>query len=514
MISLPRFTRSFLATAGLLFVTAVALAADRHPKLSPDVSTATSSSVSVIIQYDSDPTGADEQRIEGRNGKVDSTLRSIRAIAAHVPQSSLDSLSKDPNVSYISPDRPVGARQAISSSAEYTTEPINANRVWAQGYDGTGIGVAVIDSGINPLDDLSGLEKKRRSRVVYNQSFLASAPNDVSDSFGHGTHVAGLIAGNGSESAGKRYSRTFYGVAPNVNLINLRVLDENGKGTDSSVISAIETAIALKDIYNIRIINLSLGRPIYESYTLDPLCQAVERAWKAGIMVVAAAGNNGRDLALNSEGYGTIEAPGNDPYALTVGAANSKGTPQVQDDVMASYSSKGPTFIDHVAKPDIVAPGNLVTSLLFRGDLLAIRNPAFVTLESFYIIKGGNEASKDYFPLSGTSMATGVTSGAVALLFQALPNLTPDQVKAMLMRNANRNSLPATNVVTDSTTGVSYTAHNDLLTVGAGYLDIWATLNYAQENWFRLPAGNAMSPVAAYEPRTGGIFLLKNDTAM
>jgi len=500
MLSLRKFTQFSFLTAVLLSSNAIALSAEQHSKLSPDVLTASSSeSVSIIVQYKTDPSDADEQLIRSRNGRVDHKLHGIRAFAAHVSKSSLDSMSKDSNVLYISPDRPLGARQAISTSAEYTAEPINATKVWAQGYDGTGIGVAIIDSGINPVDDISSKRKKSASRIVYSQSFLPSSPNDASDSFGHGTHIAGLIAGNGTNSTGKKYFRTFYGIAPNVNLINLRVLDANGHGTDSSVIDAIETAIALKDTYNIRIINLSLGRPIYESYTLDPLCQAVERAWKAGIMVVAAAGNNGRDLALNAEGYGTIEAPGNDPYVLTVGASNSKGTPQVQDDVMASYSSKGPTFIDHVAKPDIVAPGNLVTSLLFPGDLLAIQNPTFVTLKSFYISNANNNISKDYFPLSGTSMATGVTSGAVALLFQAVPNLTPDQAKAMLMRNANRDSLPRTNVVTDSSTNVSYTAHNDLLTVGAGYLDVWATLHYAQANYFKMPAGSAMSPVAAYD---------------
>ena len=175
--------------------------------------------------------------------------------------------------------------------------------------------------------------------------------------------MAGLIAGNGSQSTGSHYFRTFEGSAPNVNLINLRVLDENGAGTDSAVIAAIGEAIKLKNTYNIRVINLSLGRPIYESYKLDPICQAVEQAWKAGIVVVVAAGNDGRDLALNPEGYGTIEAPGNDPYVITVGAMRTMETATIADDLIASYSSKGPSFIDHTVKPDIVAPGNLVTSL-------------------------------------------------------------------------------------------------------------------------------------------------------
>src|SRR5439155_14905992 len=120
----------------------------------------------------------------------------------------------------------------------------------------------------------------------------------------------------------------------------------------------------LKSLYNIRVLNLSLGRPIFESYTVDPLCQAVEAAWKAGIVVVVAAGNYGRDDARKTKGYATIQSPGNDPYVITVGATNSKGTARPYDDSMASYSSKGPTAIDHIVKPDIVAPGNGVVSVL------------------------------------------------------------------------------------------------------------------------------------------------------
>src|SRR5208283_4443934 len=139
-------------------------------------------------------------------------------------------------------------------------------------------------------------------------------------------------------------------------------LDQTGAGTDSSVIAAIEQAIALKAKYNIRVINLSLGRPVYESYKADPLCQAVEQAWKAGITVVVAAGNYGRANPATTFGYGTITAPGNDPYVITVGAMNDKGTPTLTDDVITTYSSRGPTLYDMVAKPDIVAPGNLIDS--------------------------------------------------------------------------------------------------------------------------------------------------------
>src|SRR5262249_27174248 len=152
---------------------------------------------------------------------------------------------------------------------------------WQLGYDGTGIGVAVIDSGIFDIPDLDNASKK--SRIVYSQDFVGKP---AIDQYGHGTHVAGIVGGNGVNSTGSEYTYTFRGIAPNVNLINLRVLDQYGQGTESAVIAAIQTAIALKSTYNIGVINLSLGRPVYETYTLDPLCQAVEQAWNAGIVVV------------------------------------------------------------------------------------------------------------------------------------------------------------------------------------------------------------------------------------
>ena len=440
-------------------------------KVSPDAAAMPAGSkVDVIIQYKHDPGWDADFQVYRAGGLLKGSLPSIKAVAATVPASSLESLASDWNVSYISLDRPLWSRSTATTTAistigaEYTTEPINASQVWAMGYVGTGIGVAVIDSGINTVDDLSvvGVSSIVKlavgSRIVYSASFLPD-PTDGSDQFGHGTHVAGLIAGNGVASKGLQYTRTFSGVAPNANLIDLRALDENGGGTDSSVIAAIEAAISLKDTYNIRVINLSLGRPIWENYTQDPLCQAVEQAWKAGIVVVVAAGNSGRNQALNGEGYGTIEAPGNDPYVITVGAMRTMRTAGLQDDRIASYSSKGPSFLDHVSKPDLVAPGNLLPSLKFEHDPLAINNPTFATLNSYYKTKGNTKTSEDYFPLSGTSMATGVTSGAVALLIQSHPDLTPDQVKALLMKNANRSYFPASSSVTDSVSGAVYAAN-------------------------------------------------------
>jgi len=334
-----------------------------HRKISPDASASSSSRVQVIIQYKQEPGQDQEDAIALSGGTLLRKLHSIHAHAATVPQSQLEKLAADPNVRYISLDRPLAARATTMNGAEYTTEPINAPQVWAQGYNGTGIGVAVIDSGIQNHPDLQGglgwqqpalrfsggtptaLQAGTRGpgRVVWEQNFVPNGGGNVNsnagDSFGHGTHVAGLIGGNGSQSTGLLFYRTFKGAAPNVNLIDLRALDANGAGTDSQVIAAIEQAIALKSYFNIRVINLSLGRPIWESYTLDPLCQAVEQAWKAGIVVVVAAGNNGRDLNLNAEGYGTTEAPGNAPYVITVGAMNTMETASIKDDIIASYSS-------------------------------------------------------------------------------------------------------------------------------------------------------------------------------
>jgi len=241
--------------------------------------------------------------------------------------------------------------------------------------------VAVIDSGVTAVGDLYWWIPSNQtygSRVVYSQNFVPGTA-DTSDQYGHGTHVAGIIASEGWFSTGSNFTHTFKGIAPNANIINLRVLDQNGAGTDSSVIAAIQTAISLKSTYNIRVINLSLGRQVYESYTLDPLCQAVEAAWNAGIVVLAAAGNQGRNDSASTEGYGTIAAPGNDPYVITVGVMKTANTPTRIDDSIASYSSKGPTAYDYVVKPDIVAPGNQVVSTLApNAALLSSPPPTFI----------------------------------------------------------------------------------------------------------------------------------------
>ena len=475
----PRLAFLALAAAGLC------LAADA--RIARELANATGDAqVDVIVQYAQEPSDHDRDRLSRVGGALKWDLHSIHAEAVRVPAGAIATLASDPNVVYVSPDRPVRAMLDLSAAA------VNAAAARSFDLDGTGIGVAVVDSGIAAHPDLG-------KRVVYSTSVLGGS---ATDGYGHGTHVAGIVGGSGKDSTGQIFTRTFKGIAPNVNLIDIRVLGSNGQGTDSSVIAGIEQAIQLKNRYNIRVINLSLGRPVFESYTVDPLCQAVEAAWNAGIVVVVAAGNDGRDDSMGTNGYGTITAPGNDPYVITVGAMKTNGTPQRGDDTIASYSSKGPTVIDHVVKPDLVAPGNQVCSLLDNGSYLDTTYPQNIVPFTYYTDTSIGLPTPMYYTLSGTSMATPVVSGAAALLIQQNPRLTPDQVKARLMKSAYK-AFPASSTVIDPTTGIAYTDQYDIFTVGAGYLDIAAALNNNDTG-----RGLALSPTVAQAGNSGSYQLV------
>ncbi len=492
----------------------VAMASAKNEKLSPELRRQTTlGSVDVIVQFHSRLSIRHHQMMASRGGRLENELRVVNAATYTVPASALKLLANDPDVAYISPNRPLkamGTATATTNTLDYHTDTVNAPYAWGLGLDGTGIGVAIIDSGIYDMSDLHGAGKglSGGTRIVYNQNFTSLSFWDTTDHYGHGTHVAGIVGGDGNNSTGSQYFYTFNGIAPNVNLINLRVLDQNGAGTDSEVISAIQTAIILKPFFNIRVINLSLGRPVYESYTLDPLCQAVEAAYQAGIVVVASAGNDGRDNSAGTSGYGTITAPANDPYVITVGAMKSMGTPSRADDQIATYSSKGPTAIDHLAKPDLVAPGNDVISLYNSGLALAKLYPANEVAKSIYQSNNGNGISNTYFVLSGTSMAAPMVSGAAALMLQQNPALTPDQVKATLMQTASK-TFPQFSTYTDPTTNITYTDQYDLFTVGAGYLDIQAALQSTD-----LSTGFARSPVVTFDSTTQNVYFVADSFAV
>ncbi len=461
-------------------------------KLAPELSTeAAGSNVKVIIQFKQAPLASDLLSIGLLGGIVSSTLGAVNALIATLPKSGLQSLASNPNVLYVSSDRP------LHKMVDYSTAAVNASAAWNSSLTGLGVTVAVIDSGIAQSEDLDFL--KVLPRVVYRRSFANSFA--LGDRYGHGTHVAGIIGANGAASSCSNCTRTLKGVAPNATLVDLQVLDATGSGTDSAVMQAIDQAITLKDILNIRVINLSLGRPVYESYKLDPLCQAVEAAWKAGLTVVVAAGNDGRDNTIGNDGYGTIGSPANDPYVITVGAMKAMGTYTRTDDLIASYSSKGPSGIDFVVKPDLVAPGNHVVSLESAGSTLA-NDPLTAVPLSYYEATTDSTISTHFMMLNGTSMATPVVSGAVADLLEGEPSLTPDQIKARLMKTAYK-TFPASSTAVDDTTGQSFTSYYDIFTIGAGYLDIAAALSNHDP-----VKGNALSPTATYNATDGTVYLV------
>lgn len=435
------------------------------------------------------------QKIAALQGSVVSEFKTLNAGLYRVPSSALAALDQDPQVSFVSIDRQVSHKLA------YTAAAINAAAVWKAGYNGSGVGVAIIDSGINVDPNLGS---GPRSSIVYSRDFThPGAHGDPSDHYGHGQHVSGIVASNGLASSCVSCTKTFLGIAPGASLINLKVLDDNGVGSDSRVLAAIDTAILLKDRYKIRVLNLSLGRPVLESYTRDPLCQAVEAAWKAGLVVVVAAGNEGRDNSFSENGYGTITAPGNDPYVITVGAIKAENTFTRADDLIASYSSKGPTTVDHVVKPDILAPGNQVVSLLAPNSTLLQEFPANQVPVSTYAANSGTGNSRVYFLLNGTSMAAAVVSAASADILQAYPSLTPDQIKALFMQSASK-TFPTSSSVTDPSDGSVYVSYYDLFTVGAGYLDMQAALKAAGSMH---ATGSSLSPFASYDSRSGAVAL-------
>lgn len=449
--------------------------------------------VRVIVQYKQVPTAAHYAKMQSRGGFLHAKLHLIKGAAFTIPVSALPALEADPEIASVTIDH------AMNVADDLTNDATGVPSAWSAGYTGAGVTVAVIDSGINDSHpDLQG--PNGTSRVVYHQDFTGTPTSNSSgaqyDLYGHGTHVAGIIAGNGSLSGGN-----YAGVAPGATLVDLRALDQNGAGTDSTVIAAIQQAIALQSTYNIRIINLSLGRGIGVSYTQDPLCQAVEAAWQSGIVVVVAAGNYGRLSVNGSNGYGTVTAPGNDPYVLTVGATKSNGSTSTSAETLASFSSKGPTTYDHVVKPDMVAPGNDIVSLAAPGATLEAAYPTELVT--------GSDGNNDYFTLSGTSMATPAVVGAAALLLQEQSTLTPDQVKARLMVSATKLTTAFGLVSTSAFVphlSQTFTSTYDLFSVGSGLMNVQA----ATTSTALAPAtvGSALSPTAVYNAQTGGVSVV------
>ncbi|HKP22047.1 MAG TPA: S8 family peptidase [Thermoleophilaceae bacterium] len=359
--------------------------------------------------------------------------------------------------------------------AQPTMNAVQANKAWNRAT-GRGVGVAVIDTGI--AGNLVDFQTPgwNGSRVIAS-AVTNPCASDAQDHYGHGTHVAGLIAGNGLlYPTDQQLFGKYMGVAPRANLVSVKVSDDDGNTTVLDVINGIQFAVDNKSAYNIRVINLSLSSAAAESYTTDPLDAAVEQAWNSGITVVVAAGNE----ALESDGV--TFSPANDPWVITVGALDDKNTMLRLDDALAPWSSRGLTQ-DGVQKPEVLAPGVGLVSTLAANSDFAHTCPACVV-------------DGRYFRAGGTSMATGVVSGAAALLIEAHPNWTPAQVKGALM--ATLVDVPGAGGVIDvnaaldanATASVSL-APNTLIDPTSGLID-WTRASFRRAS-FRDASGSNLS---------------------
>lgn len=324
----------------------------------------------------------------------------------------------------------------IVTSTSSSSTTLGATLGLTTGTGDGSIGVAVIDSGIE-----DGLDLDSRITAFYDFThgdILAATP---SDGYGHGTHVAGLVAS------------AYVGVNPDARLIGLRVLNDQGQSSTADVLRAIEFAITNKNLLNIQVLNLSLGHPIYEPAATDPLVQAVEHTVREGQVVVVSAGNFGINPNTGQPGYAGIASPGNSPSAISVGTVRTFNTVTCDDDRIALYSSRGPSWYDGFAKPDFSAPGDNLLSVAAAGSVLRQEQE-----------KRGNTG--EYMRLSGTSMAAGVASGVVSLVLESNHGLTPNALKAVLEYSA---------IPVKDDDGVGY----DALTQGSGGLNAAGALALA-----------------------------------
>ena len=384
--------------------------AKAHPSLLRQGEGAPVRALDVIVRETRPASGQAEELIHQLGGNVTHELPILGGFSAELPTTSVSSLVRSPSVARVWEDgriRMSGLDLDLLDLGEMDSVP--ANKVWRKSirlpstYTGSGVGVAVLDTGLSRLADLG-------NRVLVRVDFTPE--HDGYDHYGHGTHMAGLIAGNGALSGG-----TWAGAAPKASLISVKVAGRDGSTDVSVVIAAMQWLVAHRAAYNIRVLNLSFGTDAVQSYLLDPLDYAVEQVWRSGIAVVVAAGNRGSVP-------GTINKPGDDPFVITVGAADVRGTASTGDDVVAGFSSRGPTH-DLMAKPDLVAPGVGMVSNRAVGSTLDATYPAA-------------RVGDYYFKGSGTSQAAAVVSGVAALMLQANPSMTPDVLKATLVGTATR----------------------------------------------------------------------------
>lgn len=427
------------------------LIAKAQPQLLQMAAENPSQAVTVIVQKLGQDTQAEVQVAE-LGGRVTRSLSIINAFGAELTAQAALELSRLESVRWVSLDARVNSSacsQCIDASmlASAYVKTVQADKVWNNSpyLQGKNIGIAIVDSGINPNGDL--YTNMGVNRQVANVRFNTDYNQNTSDGYGHGTHVSSVAAGDGSDSNGQ-----YIGVAPMANIINVKVTNDDGSARLSDVIAGLQWILNNKSTHNIRVVNISFNSSEPESYHTSPLDAAVEILWFNKIVVVVSAGN---------QANGILYPPANDPFVITVGAADDKGTAALRDDVVTSFSAYGTTS-DGVVKPDLVAPGKNITARLVNINMgMPQAHPE-------------NVIAQTYFKMSGTSVSAPIVSGAVAILLQSEPNLTPDQVKYRLKATASKNW-----------PGYSSTK------AGAGYLDIYAavkTRTTASANTNTLPS--------------------------
>jgi len=408
------------------------------------------------VQNNKDQTGILIAGLANAGGRMKKSFYNLGLVSAELPLSKIRKLAENLEVAYISPDLPVSAEQYQQGRSNHVMQTVNGGDLSGGIFsstaptNGDGLSIAILDSGIdanqsflrNPIQrsDPKTFVPYYAPRIRYSKDFTGQGTTD--DLFGHGTHVASMVGADA-----RRYvnglSYAYYGTALRSDLLNLRVLDEKGQGFASNIVAAIDWAITNKGTYNIKVLNMSLGTVAKDSYTVDPMCLAARRAHNAGILVVASAGNNGKD-ANGRILYGGISSPGIEPSVLTVGAVNTFGTDDQRDDKVATFSSRGPTRgwkmvngvkkFDNLIKPNLVAPGN---KLVGGRATASLNNPnSLVRKYPSLDIYPTLPASDGEIYLSGTSMAAPIVAGAAASLIAANQTITPNLAKAILMYTA------------------------------------------------------------------------------
>lgn len=354
------------------------------------------------------------QQVEQFGGTITTRLPLIHAVAADLSLAAVNALQNAEGIQTITPNNPVESSNETTAKVKNPptdyAEVSGANYVWEQGITGAGVTIAVVDSG---LENYSSLVKNAsgQNRLLAWVD-MVQGKNKPTDPNGHGTHITGIMV-----NSEKGTDNAFNGIAPDANLVSVRVLDKEGRGTYESVIAGIQWVVDHKDEYNIRVMNLSLTGEVLSPYWADPLNMAVTAAWANGIVVVTCAGNNGPDPM-------TISVPGNNPYAITVGAFSDAYTPtNWEDDTLASFSAAGPTA-DAFIKPDLLAPGTHMVSIMPNGSFISTQHDANWI------------QSTRYYEMAGTSQAAAVVTGVVALMLEQNPVLSPDEVKYRLTASA------------------------------------------------------------------------------